>query len=140
MINDIRIHLHENDEAQLALEKESVELIHNRHSSSVNAFNRRMPSVASTLSSIATRNISIFCNFNKEFNIVDYGTGKVFYGLHPQDEVICHVQSWAEKPVYVNIKPDVDRNEEAEPDDKRLNKTLNTLIVLGLGGGSTFSI
>lgn len=144
MLKDIRLHLDPDDSKQSALEREHAEAIQQRFRANLRAFNIHIPNLASQLNSIATQNISIFCNQNGQANLVDFGTGRTFYGLNPYQEVKEHVKSWVAHPFYVDFS-----EEETELANELnfissiqgitsrpiLKHAPGTLVIFGLGGG-----
>jgi hypothetical protein len=76
MLNDIRVHIHSNEAIQEAIEARSASHIEKTHKQNKSAFSKHIPSLINELHSISSNNISIFCNQNGEYNIVDFGLGQ----------------------------------------------------------------
>lgn len=141
-MNDIRIHLHKNEDIQLQLEEQTAAEVVRNGKASERAFKANIPTIGQLLREIKAPHISIFCNANGEYNIVDYGTGKAFYGPRPQREVDRHLEEWAKnaKPIYLIEEHSNSTKHSTSEGLKAVNgfnnaSLIETLVVFGIGGG-----
>lgn len=138
IINDIRIHLHEDEELQKAIEAENAQVLTKKYKKGLQTLRANMPQLASTIENERSSNISVFCNKFGELNIVDYGVGQAFYGLNPKEEVCNHVDSWAknaEKRYSLTSSPNSPECSLLENVPLKKGDTIDTLVCLGLAGG-----
>ena len=138
IINDIRIHLHADEEIQKSIEAENAETLIKTYKKGLQTLKINMPQLASLVENERSSNISVFCNKFGEFNIIDYGAGQAFYGLHPEQEVCSHVDSWAShaaKKYSLTSPPSPDKSSRLENAPLVKGDTIDTLVSLGLGGG-----
>lgn len=131
MLKSIHFHLNEDEEKQIAVEEESSVCIQANLQRNVSAFHRYIPSVYNKIKSITSENISIFVNQNSEINLVDYTTGRAFYGLHPEDEVLEQVKLFEHSRLVWSIQG----KRAAESVSCSLNTEIEALVVFGLGLG-----
>ena len=144
MLKDIRLHLHQDEDAQTALEDQQADFIAAQFQQNMRALRAHMPSVAAELEQVRSQNISIFCNKSGGHNIVDYGTGRVLYGLEPQQEITTHLQHWQQHPLFIDLAnqhplhhstDDVATRAAAIANRPPLPEEVDTLVVFGLGLG-----
>lgn len=143
MIESIQIHLHDDEEAQLASEKQLSEMLHRNFRRNLTAFSHHIPPVAELINSIPSTNLSVFCNKSGEPNIVDYGQGRVFYGLHPEAGMVEQYQSFKAHPLRFDVDT-VEEGGESTPFGSAplypyyregLPEHIPVLVVLGAGMG-----
>jgi hypothetical protein len=103
MLNDIRVHIHSNEEVQEAIEVRSAVHIEKTHKQNKAAFSKYIPSLINELHSISSSNISIFCNQNEEYNIVDFGLGRTLYGESPVAEITEQCQQMPQHSAYLSL-------------------------------------
>lgn len=133
MLKNIRLHIEENEEKQYEIEEIASHRIKQRLTANVNAFQRYIPSLAALLTDTDSRNISLFCNKYGQFNIVDYGLGRAFYGFSPQQEVDAQVHFFQQNCEYLDLSSNT-----KDGHDKSIGvlpKEIPLLVVFGLGLG-----
>ncbi len=144
MLKDIRLHLDPDEVTQQALEADHASSIQQRYETNLKAFSANIPNLAVQLNQLSAQNISVFCNRDGAANLVDFGTGRTLYGLHPFDEVQQHVRNWIAHPLYIDLtsasgEVDDGLNLQASLDAistrPALAQNAGTLVVLGLGAG-----
>ncbi|MFT6086896.1 MAG: hypothetical protein ACJA11_002141, partial [Glaciecola sp.] len=154
MLNDIRVHIHSNEEVQEAIEARSASHIEKTHKQNKSAFAKHIPSLINELHSISSNNISIFCNQNEEYNIVDFGLGQTLYGEAPLAEIADQCQQLPQHAAYLSFadssqaSPITKAKWESDDLEQVLQayqtsakfvemkaKTADVLVVLGLGLG-----
>ena len=120
MLNQIQLHLYEDEEKQLEVEEKFSKGIHTRQRNAIEAFRRYIPSLLSTLTSHNGKTSTVFCNKHGDVNIIDYLSGQVVYGEFPSLEVAEHLQRSAPDKSVISFSED---------------HLHNAIIVLGLGLG-----
>ena len=122
MLNQIQLHIHDDEEKQLEVEKQAAHSLRLRYHENVEAFRRHIPSLLSLVKTDKTSNSTLLCNKYGELNVVNVTTGQVLYGLYPSQDVSEEVTQALQdmSPVYFNL------NIKQEPD---------VLIIFGLGLG-----
>ena len=144
MIDSINIHLHDDEAAQVAAERAFSAIMHRNYTRNVSAFNHHIPPIAELIKQAPSGNVSVFCNKFDEANIVDYGEGRVFYGLHPKQEVNAQFASFQQQPLCFNVGQRIDVSEDdrfrGEAPllpyfDGPLPERVPVMVVLGIGLG-----
>ncbi len=87
MLKNIRLHLHEDEDKQSALDQKLAIHIVETQRKNLNVFRRNIPSIIPLIENTNLKSHSLFSNKFGEINIVDYGQGRVLYGFHPEDEI-----------------------------------------------------
>lgn len=135
MLKNIRLHIEKDEQQQEKLEEELAQQITSDYKKNINSFQRNIPSLLPYIKGAVSHNISIFCNKYGEFNIVDYGVGRVLYGFHPEQEINQQVDLFDTSARGINL---------ATPHSEHLPQTngyadtqeqIDCLVVLGLGLG-----
>lgn len=103
MLKNIRLHLETDEDKQLLLEEKLALHLVDTLNENINSFQRNIPSVVPYISNVNETNLAIFCNKFGEYNIVDYGLGRTFYGLHPSDEIQSQVDNYVKNSSYVHF-------------------------------------
>lgn len=148
MLKDIRFHLEKDENKQAVLEKQLAERITHMRNKNINAFQRSIPSLLHYVQSKASH-LSIFSNKLGEYNIVDYGQGRVLYGLEPEHEVRQHLSLFCQHAPYVafdGLSPVSLTDSESNSIDKldafrikqkntALPEEVDVLVVFGCGLG-----
>jgi hypothetical protein len=88
MLKNIRLHIEKDELKQAQLDEKLAGHILTTHKNNINVFQRNIPSLLPYVQNTDLANNSIFVNKYGEYNIVDYGMGRTFYGFHPEDEVL----------------------------------------------------
>lgn len=153
MLKNISLHLDVNEEIQSNLESKLAEYMSETHRSNINVFQRNIPSLVPFAQNKNKLNYSVFCNKDGEYNIVEFGQGRTFYGLHPSKEVTQHLHDFYQNPCYISIAEN--RNTGAKNSMEltdhftaenpfilykrqwaNLPNKVNCLVVMGLGLGT----
>ncbi|WP_299074835.1 6-hydroxymethylpterin diphosphokinase MptE-like protein [uncultured Paraglaciecola sp.] len=87
MLKNIRLHLDQDETKQEQIEQSVSVDIQSRYQNNLRAFRFHIPSVLPYIEHIKSQNISIFVNKFGQYNMVDYGVGRTFYGMHPEQEI-----------------------------------------------------
>lgn len=104
MLKNIRFHIDQDEDQQRILETNIADRITHTQNKNINAFQRYMPSLLGYLEGAKSQNISLFCNQRSEFNIVDYGQGRVFYGFEPEWECKRQVELFLQHAPYISLE------------------------------------
>ncbi|MBC3765026.1 6-hydroxymethylpterin diphosphokinase MptE-like protein [Neptunicella marina] len=147
MLKNIRLHLEKDESKQAELEQQQSDKIQQTFMRSLRAFRQYIPSVLPYIKDIKTQNMALICNKFGETNIVDYGIGRTFYGLHPEQEVNLQFDSIIEHCPYIAFrdveKPSSEQQHslnqldsyQYQQDQKPLPTQLDVMVVLGIGLG-----
>lgn len=150
MLKNIRLHIDKDEESQTQVERVTAARIESQFKSNMHAFRTFIPSLLDQINAIRNDNISIFCNKNGQFNIVDYGVGRTFYNLEPDEEIYAQYKVNTQHAISVSMvsdeeisKRDSDVGEPLEQmlenrrfsNRKALPESIETLVVLGVGLG-----
>lgn len=154
MLKNVRLHIFKDEEKQAQIEKYTAELIDRQYKKNLFAFRQFIPSLIANIQKINNDNISIICNKNGQFNLVDYGIGRTLYGLDPEAEISKQYLVNSTHSIFVDLKQcdetnpaEVETNESLEGalantfsyqhyiQRSALPETIDTLVVLGVGLG-----
>ncbi|WP_334063202.1 motility associated factor glycosyltransferase family protein [Alteromonas genovensis] len=122
MLNQIQLHIHNDEEEQLKVEEKVAVELSQRYRENVEAFRRYIPSLLPTITSDKTSNSTILCNKYGGLNLVKISNGQVVYGSAPQQDIALEVEDALQEMSPVFFEP----NCTQEPD---------VLVIFGLGIG-----
>lgn len=122
MLKNIKLHLANEETVQEDIDKAVSKQIIKNQTLNINAFQRFTPSLLPLLSNLKTSNISIFGNKHGEINIVDYGLGRTFYGFHPKQETVTHLEQFTAHPFCVELEDSISNESPS-----KLHQTVDTL-------------
>ena len=128
MLKAIKFYLLDDEDKQTSLEVESAYAIKKNKEKSLIAFKRVMPAIFTQLIRARSTSTSVFVNKDKELDIVDFNSGKVFYGEQVTASIHQHVDSFISSP-WVLDKNGFSRQSKPIEDDAEV------LVVLGLALG-----
>lgn len=120
MLQQIQFHVHEDEEQQQLIEQELAQVIRVNYRLSIGAFQRFIPSLAKLVEDNEASVSTLLCNKFGELNIINYNTGQVLYGEHPENEVLSHYKAYQARSVSIELPV------------KKVQST-SALIILGLG-------
>lgn len=149
MLKNIRLHIDKNEEQQAHVEQATAVFIDSQFKKNLLAFRAHIPSIVDQIQTIRNDNISIFCNKHGEFNIVDYGVGRTFYGLEPEKEIKAQFLNFTEHAISVSMDSEAKVSNEEDCSDQlakvcadsgyskrdALPEKIETMVVLGIGIG-----
>ena len=95
MLNDIRLHLDSDEDAQNKAEEALSGLINTLQLKNVNAFQHYVPSVGKVIPQIPFEHLSVFVDKQKQLNIVDFNTGTTLYTPDVDNNIKAQVNTWA---------------------------------------------
>lgn len=130
MLKNIRLHIEKDEQKQEELEAKLAESLQTVHKDNINAFQRHIPSLIPYVTQIKSQNLSIFCNKFGQFNIVDYGLGRVLYGFDPKQDAQDQVDEFLRHGLYVSLTQVAEQNSENQSNsqvDPELLEALPTL-------------
>ncbi|WP_100642142.1 6-hydroxymethylpterin diphosphokinase MptE-like protein [Alteromonas facilis] len=129
MLDNIRTHLHEDESAQLEIEKSAAEALQSTFKRNKQAFARYIPALSPTIEALCWYNLGVFCNRNGQFNVVDKLQGRTLYGIDPKAEIEQQYQNRLANAPVINFE---------DPDSilgMGLRQPVDALVVLGIGLG-----
>ena len=146
MLQNINLHIHADESVQTSIEKNAAEDMIRLQHANFEAFQRTMPSLAGLIKAEHNKVYAVFFNKYSELNISHLGTGRVFYGEHPELEIKRQVQEFLLHPLSINLNaPTCERDNDTEclsslaaktqQADSIQNKSLDVVVVFGLGLG-----
>ncbi|QDG37693.1 motility associated factor glycosyltransferase family protein [Alteromonas mediterranea] len=154
MLKNIRLHIDKDEEKQTHVEKLTAAYIESQYKANLLAFRTYIPSLVEQINTIRNDNISIFCNKQGQFNIVDYGVGRTLYGLDPAGEIHQQYSNLANRAICVALNSQGNahyshtKSNEDSPGTlsdalsisgyecrEKLPQHIETFVVLGIGLG-----
>ncbi|WP_412972735.1 6-hydroxymethylpterin diphosphokinase MptE-like protein [Glaciecola sp. MF2-115] len=135
MLNDIRVHIHQDEQLQEAIEQRSAVHISNQFVDNRNTFTRNVPNLAQELDTINNQNISIFCNQHEEYNLVDFGVGRTFYGEQPAQEVLQQLALKEQYSAFIDFTQNTSGAIHLLEDGVKQSLNEDVLVILGIGLG-----
>ncbi|WP_269517659.1 6-hydroxymethylpterin diphosphokinase MptE-like protein [Alteromonas sp. BMJM2] len=149
MLKNIRLHIDKNEEQQTRVEQATAASIDSQFKKNLLAFRAHIPSIVDQIQTIRNDNISIFCNKHGQFNIVDYGVGRTFYGLEPEKEIKSQYLNFTKHAISVSMDSVAKVANEDDCSDQlakvcadsgyskrdALPAKIETMVVLGIGIG-----
>ena len=103
MLNQIQFHIHEDEQRQQEIEHSLALEIRENYRLSLGALERFIPSLAELVKTSNSAVSTLLCNKYAEFNIVNYNSGQVLYGMHPKVEVQAHLTSYLLKSPIISL-------------------------------------
>ncbi|MDX3775250.1 DUF115 domain-containing protein [Chromatiaceae bacterium AAb-1] len=137
MLKYINYQLHQDEQQQAQLEQVLSAQINQNFTSNVRAFSQHIPSVVPFIQQHDMQQYSIFCTRKGELNIVDYATGRVWYGDSPYTEVAREVQSFCQQAPYIEI--DSGTTSAGDRKTEPLPAQVDVVVMFGLGLGYQLS-
>lgn len=135
MLNDIRVHIHQDEQLQEAIEQRSAVHISSQFVDNRNTFARIVPNLADELDTIDNQNISIFCNKNEEYNLVDFGVGRTFYGENPTQEIQKQLLHKAQYSTFIDFGSNTSGAMEGLTEEQQTGFEEDVLVILGVALG-----
>lgn len=132
MLKYINYQIFDNAETQDELEQKMSVTIARNIRQNVDAFRSYIPSMVGVINQHKIQQYSLFCTKDSELNIVDFATGRVFYGSDVKQEVLQEVEQFYAHAPYFNIKTGSDFKAW---NSQCLPHNIDALIVFGLGLG-----
>lgn len=128
MLKNIRLHIDADEQKQAQIEASMSLQIQQNQRDSINAFRRYIPTLVERIRSISNSHISVFCNSNAELNIVDYNSGRAFYGFYPKREVNSQLNNSSASALKVDLQT-------GKVGFSAIPEKVEALVVFGLGAG-----
>lgn len=129
MLKFIQYQLLDDAEAQLALEKSVASLIARNIKQNIAAFRQHIPSLLEIIETHTLQQYSLFCTEAEQINIVNFATGRAFYGPEPMLEIHSEISRYCRRASYISL------NETPAEPYKVLPSKIDTMVVFGLGLG-----
>lgn len=132
MLKYINYQLLDDEEQQKQLERAVAPQISRNIRQNIDAFRQYIPSMLSVIEQHEVQQHSLFCTREKELNIVDFATGRVYYSDRPRQEIADELSVYFQNASYFNL---------LEPTDgqawrvQSLPSKVQVMLVFGLGLG-----
>ena len=149
MLKNVRLHIELDEVKQLELESKLANRIASTHKKNLAAFKRFIPSMLPFVQQISLDSISPFSNKDGDINLINYATGRTFYGRNPSVEIESQVKYFLSRSPYVSLNADNEaehvtnssrsatlagsNNYERYLRWKELPENIECLVVLGCG-------
>ncbi len=132
MLKYINYQLLDDEEEQQKLEKAIAPTIRKNIRQNVDAFRVHIPSLLGVIQRHTVQQYSLFCTKEQQLNIVDFASGRVFYGSNPMQEVEEELSTYYQCATFFKIRA-------SEQTDqfyfKKLPSKIDVMVVFGLGLG-----
>lgn len=136
MLKYINYQLDSDDTRQDQLERDISPLIEQRFKANLAAFAHYIPSMVPMIEQHAIQQYSVFCTRQGELNIVDFATGRVWYGESPRTEVADEVQSFCQQAPFFDLYLSGDGpRTDTEWQTESLPAKVDVVLMFGLGLG-----
>ena len=131
MLKFIQYQIDDDTEAQQALEKQVSAGIAKNINMNIAAFREHIPSLVDIIDSHQIQQYSLFCTKEQQLNIVDFSTGRAFYGVNPQQDVSEELAQYFKAASYFSLT-DADGQSWRR---RRLPNSVDVMLVFGMGLG-----
>ncbi len=143
MLKNITFHIDQDDSKQKQLEENVSPALESTFRRNIKAFDTFVPSLIPVIEKFRNQNKSVICNKLGEINIVDFGLGRVLYGLNPKVEIKRQYELFIRHPLLVDLKLNNELRQGA-PEQlgyekirnlPAMSKTPDCIVMLGCGLG-----
>lgn len=134
MLKYINYQLHSDPTTQEQLERDAAIQIKKRLKANLAAFSQHIPSIIPQIQAHKVQQYSLFCTKKSEMNIVNFVTGRVWYGDNSTTEVAEEVISFCQKAPYIDLSAS-HPSEHQEWSTEPIPTSIDVLIMFGLGLG-----
>ena len=131
MLKFIQYQIDDDTEAQQALEKQVSAGIAKNINSNIAAFREHIPSLVDIIDSHQIQQYSLFCTKEQQLNIVDFSTGRAFYGVNPQQDVSEELAQYFKAASYFSLTDADGHTWRRRP----LPNSVDVMLVFGMGLG-----
>lgn len=131
MLKFIQYQIDDDTEAQQALEKQVSAGIAKNINSNIAAFREHIPSLVDIIDSHQIQQYSLFCTKEQQLNIVDFSTGRAFYGVNPQQDVSEELAQYFKAASYFSLTDAAGQTWRRRP----LPSSVDVMLVFGMGLG-----
>ena len=129
MLKFIQYQLLDDAAAQLELEKSVAADIARNIKQNIAAFRQNIPSLLEIIENHNLQQYSLFCTKSGQVNIVNFATGRVFYGPEPLQDIQTEFSEYCERASFISL------DTRTEVNYKPLPAKIDTMIVFGMGMG-----
>ncbi|WP_430456159.1 6-hydroxymethylpterin diphosphokinase MptE-like protein [Rheinheimera sp.] len=129
MLKFIQYQLLDDAAAQLELEKSVAADIARNIKQNIAAFRQNIPSLLEIIENHNLQQYSLFCTKSGQVNIVNFATGRVFYGPEPLQDIQTEFSKYCERASFISL------DTRTEVNYKPLPAKIDTMIVFGMGMG-----
>jgi len=131
MLKFIQYQIDDDTEAQQALEKQVSAGIAKNINRNIAAFREHIPSLVDIIDSHQIQQYSLFCTKEQQLNIVDFSTGRAFYGVNPQQDVNEELAQYFKAASYFSLTDADGQTWRRRP----LPNSVDVMLVFGMGLG-----
>ncbi len=131
MLKFIQYQIDDDTEAQQALEKQVSAGIAKNINMNIAAFREHIPSLVDIIDSHQIQQYSLFCTKEQQLNIVDFSTGRAFYGVNPQQDVSEELAQYFKAASYFSLTEADGQSWRRRP----LPNSVDVMLVFGMGLG-----
>jgi len=131
MLKFIQYQIDDDTEAQQALEKQVSAGIAKNINMNIAAFREHIPSLVDIIDSHQIQQYSLFCTKEQQLNIVDFSTGRAFYGVNPQQDVSEELAQYFKAASYFSLTDADGQSWRRRP----LPNSVDVMLVFGMGLG-----
>lgn len=131
MLKFIQYQIDDDTEAQQALEKQVSAGIAKNINRNIAAFREHIPSLVDIIDSHQIQQYSLFCTKEQQLNIVDFSTGRAFYGVNPQQDVSEELAQYFSAASYFSLTEADGQTWRRRP----LPNSVDVMLVFGMGLG-----
>jgi len=131
MLKFIQYQIEDDTEAQQALEKQVSAGIAKNINRNIAAFREHIPSLVDIINSHQIQQYSLFCTKEQQLNIVDFSTGRAFYGANPQQDVGEELAEYFKAASYFSLSEADGLTWRRRP----LPNRVDVMLVFGMGLG-----
>jgi hypothetical protein len=129
MLKFIQYQLLDDADAQLELEKNVAVDIARNIKQNIAAFRQYIPSLLDIIENHSLQQYSLFCTKTGQVNIVNFATGRTFYGPEPMQDIQTEFSKYCERANYFSL------NANSAAGFRQLPAKIDTMIVFGMGLG-----
>ncbi|MEE2001197.1 MULTISPECIES: 6-hydroxymethylpterin diphosphokinase MptE-like protein [Alkalimonas] len=120
------------EDKQKAIEKSVSVEIQQRYKQNISAFNHYIPTIPQLIASHTSQRFSIFGTLAEQINMVDFSTGRTWYGTTPKQEMRDEVRSFLAAAPYLDFHSNaLNDHWPTEP----LQHQAEAIVMFGLGLG-----
>lgn len=131
MLKFIQYQLLDDQDQQQELEQKVSSDISRNIKNNIAAFRDNIPNLVDIVNEHKVQQYSIFCTKSGQLNIVDFSSGRAFYGNEPQEEVALEFSQYTKKASYFSLS----KKDGLPWRHKPLPAKVDVLLVFGMGLG-----
>lgn len=103
MLNDIRLHIDDDDEIQSQNERKLARHIHSIENKNIEALRLHVPSLSKHMANLPNHYLSVFIDKFENINLVNVASGNTVYPLRVDEVIRCQYQNFALHSAILNL-------------------------------------